>query len=295
MTASVFYQSASELATLTNTFSVSGTATDPDTVTLTVVTPSGTSTNYTYALAEVSKTATGVYTKDVGCSESGRWTYVWTGTGAASDVAAGTWEVFSTTLSQLYASLEEIKDARRVTDTVDDAAFLSRITRASRAIDVHCLGQGNHFYLDSAASARIYRTAGNVNRARDGEVIVVDDIGSSSGLVVEVGDGTTWTAVTDYTVEPDNALARGRSATALRRTYGLWSTCLFVRVTALWGWPTVPANVKEATFLLANRRFMRRDSPEGVVGWADQGPVRISRYDSDIEDLLTPYAKDGFA
>lgn len=295
MTASVFYESSSELATLTNTFSVSGTPTDPTTVSLTVTTPSGTTTTYTYALGQVTKTGTGAYTKDVACTEDGLWIYVWTGTGAASDVVAGTWQVFTTNLSQIYAGLEELKDARRVTDTVDDAAFLTRLWRASRAIDVRCRGEGGHFYLDSSATTRTYRTRGRVTRDSDGELLLVDDIGSTTGLVVEVGDGTTWTAVTDYTAEPENALARGHAITALRRTYGYWCTVPRVRVTAPWGWPAAPANVSEATWLLANRRFMRRDSPEGVAGWSDQGPIRVSRFDSDIEDLLQPYVLDGLA
>jgi hypothetical protein len=295
MTATVFYESASELATLTNTFSVNGTPTDPTTVSLTITTPSGTATTYTYAAGQITKSATGVYTKDVACSENGLWIYVWTGTGTASDVVAGTWQVFTTDLSRIYAGLEELKDARRVTDTVDDAAFLTRLWRASRAIDVRCRGEGGHFYRDSSATARTYRTRGRVTRDRDGELLLVDDIGSTTGLVVEVGDGTTWTAVTDYFTEPENALARGHAITALRRDYGCWCTNTRVRITAPWGWPTVPANVSEATWLLANRRFMRRDSPEGVAGWSDQGPIRVSRFDSDIEDLLGPYVLDGLA
>jgi hypothetical protein len=295
MTASVFYESASELATLTNTFSVSGTATDPTTVSLTITTPSGTATTYTYALGQITKTATGVYTKDVACSEDGLWIYVWTGTGTASDVVAGTWQVFTTSLQTIYASLEELKDARRISDTVDDAALLTRLERASRAIDVRCRGEGGHFYPDASATARQYRTRSRVTRDRDGELLLVDDISSTTGLIVEVGDGTTWTAVTDYFEEPENAVARGHAITALRRNYGYWCTTSRVRVTALWGWPAVPANVREATWLLANRRFMRRDSPEGVAGWSDQGPIRVSRFDSDIEDLLQPYVLDGLA
>jgi hypothetical protein len=66
------------------------------------------------------------------------------------------------------------------------------------------------------------------------------------------------------------------------------------RITARWGWPAVPDDIAQATLLLANRRFMRVDSPEGVAGWNDQGPVRVSRFDPDIEDLVGPYVLPGF-
>jgi hypothetical protein len=290
VTADVFYESGSEFATLTNTFSVDGTPTDPTTVSLTVTAPSGTSTTYTYAAAEITKVSTGVYTKDIACTEDDLWVYVWTGTGAASDVAAGTWRVFTVALGTIYASLEELKDARRITDTVDDAALLTRLQRASRAIDKRC---GRRFYADSSASARTYRTRGRVTRSDDGELLLVDDVSSTTGLVVEVGDGTSWTAVTDYFTEPDNAIVRGAAIEALRRDLGRWSTCRRARITAAWGWPAVPANISEATLLLANRRFMRRDSPEGVAGWSDQGPVRVSRFDPDIEDLVQDYLLPG--
>src|SRR4051812_44284747 len=105
MSVPVFYESSSELATLTNTFSVAGVATDPTTVSLTVTTPTGPATTYTYAGGTITKTGTGVFTKDIPCSEDGLWTYSWTGTGAASDVVDGTWNVFPAERWQHYTSL----------------------------------------------------------------------------------------------------------------------------------------------------------------------------------------------
>lgn len=70
------------------TFAVSGTNTDPTTVTLKLLAPGGTTaTSYTYALGEVTKSATGVYYKDVTCSTTGTWYYRWIGTGTAAGVA----------------------------------------------------------------------------------------------------------------------------------------------------------------------------------------------------------------
>jgi len=71
------------------TFAVGGTDTDPTTVTLKVKSPSAVTTSYTYALSEVTKSATGVYYKDLGPTilTAGTWWYRWIGTGAAAGVA----------------------------------------------------------------------------------------------------------------------------------------------------------------------------------------------------------------
>jgi hypothetical protein len=195
--------------------------------------------------------------------------------------------------SNLYADLEELKRARKVTDTNDDVDLTAALQRASRALDERCRGLGGHFYADSVASARGYYTADDAYYTRKGEVLAVDDISSAAGLVVEVGDGTTWVTVTGYDLAPDNALVKGRAVEGLIRPLGCWSTSPRVRVTALWGWPAVPDNIAQATLLLANRRFMRRNSPEGVAGWADQGAIRVSRFDPDIEDLVADYVLPG--
>jgi hypothetical protein len=189
-----------------------------------------------------------------------------------------------------YAELAELKDMRQVTGNEADEALQKRLTRASRAIDDRT---GRRFYADGSVSARSYRTSGRVVAGDDGELLLVDDISTTTGLIVEVGDGTSWNAVTDYLTDPENAIVRGRAIEALIRDCGRWSTRR-VRVTAAWGWPAVPDGIVEATLLLANRRFMRRDSPEGVSGWASEGAVRVSRFDPDIEDLIEPFLKPGF-
>jgi hypothetical protein len=66
---------------------VGGTNTDPTTVTLKVQDPSGVEDTYTYALGQVTKSAAGVYYRDVAVDEKGVWHYRWIGTGtvAAAD------------------------------------------------------------------------------------------------------------------------------------------------------------------------------------------------------------------
>jgi hypothetical protein len=78
---------------LANLFYVDGTLTDPTTVTLTVTDPSAAATVYTYP-ADITKSSTGSYYKDVAVAEDGVWGYTWTGTGLAADVADGTFTVW---------------------------------------------------------------------------------------------------------------------------------------------------------------------------------------------------------
>ena len=66
---------------ITGTFSVAGTATDPDTVTLTVRNPAGLETSYIYAAAQISRVSAGVYYANVSLDKAGRWIYKWEGTG----------------------------------------------------------------------------------------------------------------------------------------------------------------------------------------------------------------------
>lgn len=58
--------------------------TDPSTVTVKVQDESGAESDYTYALAEVTKDGTGQYHKDIYPDKAGTWYYRWEGTGPAT-------------------------------------------------------------------------------------------------------------------------------------------------------------------------------------------------------------------
>lgn len=70
-------------------FTVSDTLTDPSTITLKTLDPAGTTSTYTYALAEVTKSGTGVYYKDVNFDKEGTWYWKWIGTGTVAAVDEG--------------------------------------------------------------------------------------------------------------------------------------------------------------------------------------------------------------
>lgn len=133
-----------DTVTLTNTFAVAGTATDPTTISLVVTDPSGNADTYTYAGATITKSATGIYTKNITADEAGIWSYTWTGTGTASDVASSSFvveplaPVAADTLDVL--TLLEAKTAVGIaaTDTATDTDLAQKITAVSRRLDRLC-------------------------------------------------------------------------------------------------------------------------------------------------------------
>ncbi|MFD5425212.1 head-tail connector protein [Streptomyces sp. NPDC127084] len=193
-----------------------------------------------------------------------------------------------------YADLATLKLSLNIEtdDTSRDTLLNNALASASRSIDA---STGRRFYLDSPATARTYRTSGRVVCNAEGERLLVDDIGSSTGLIVETGSGGSWSPVTDYETAPDNALVRGRAITSLLRASGTWGYgSTRVRVTARWGWPAVPDEIEQATLLQAARLYRRKDSPEGVTGSAEWGVVRLSRRDPDVWNLIEHYIVPGF-
>ena len=213
----ITYEIVDDAITLTYTLGVTAT------VTLAVTKPDGTVSNPT-----PTESPTGVYTAVLLLDQAGTWLYKFKATGAATDAEDGYFFVEAAVAANMYATVGQLKARFGISDSIDDDLIRHTIRSASRAIDDEC---GRRFYLDIAATARQYRTASAFWES-DGEVLLIDDIGNLTGVVVEVGDGTTWTAVTNYATEPFNASVQGRPVRKLRRTMNNWSTSRQVRVTA---------------------------------------------------------------
>lgn len=177
-------------------------------------------------------------------------------------------------------------------DTTRDALLNKAMAAASRGIDEAC---GRRFWLDTNAVQRTFRPRGRVVREDDGALLLVDDIGSLTGLVVESGSGASFSPVTGYETSPDNALLDGQPITGLLKVNGTWGTATSrIRVTARFGWPAVPDAIAEAALIQAARLYKRKDSPEGVMSSAEWGVVRLSRRDPDVWGLIEPFILPGF-
>ncbi|MFK0155376.1 phage gp6-like head-tail connector protein [Streptomyces sp. NPDC090493] len=195
-----------------------------------------------------------------------------------------------------YATRDELKNQLGIetSDTSRDTLLDKALTAASRGID---RATGRRFWLDDTLTARTYRLHQRIVCEEDGNVLLVDDIGDATGMTVESASssGGTYTAVTGYDTTPDNALIEGYPITGLLRPNSIWGTSFTrIRVTARFGWPAVPDDVAEACLIQASRLFKRKDSPEGVMGSAEWGVVRLSRRDPDVWNLIEPYIMPGF-
>ena len=193
-----------------------------------------------------------------------------------------------------YGDLPTLKEKLGIEadDATRDTLLTSALASASRGIDKLT---GRRFWLDPSAVQRTYRLPGRVVCDIDGDLLLVDDIGSTAGLVVETGTGTSFTALTGYETSPDNALADGEPITGLRRVNGTWGSAINrVRITARFGWPAVPADIAEAALIQASRLYKRKDSPEGIIGSAEWGVRNLSRRDPDVWALIEPFLLTGF-
>lgn len=184
-----------------------------------------------------------------------------------------------------YATVAELRVHLNNTTVPSDGELLDKLNAASRRVD---RDTGRRFYLDLATSAKTYQLTHDTK-------LIVDDIGTTTGLVVQVGNGTSWSTVDSgqYRLLPENNLTEGRAANVIERINSCWPLGYspLVQVTAKWGWPTVPDEIKAATLLVAARLYRRKGSPEGVSGSPETGLTYVSRYDPDYDWLIASYVK----
>ena len=197
-----------------------------------------------------------------------------------------------------YATLSDVKNALRITDTVDDSLLEISIEAASREIDGFC----ERVFTQSTAT-RIYRPT-------DAFTVDLDDLQTVTTLKTDTdGDGvfdTTWSTA-DYQLNPLNGIAGG--ITTPYTTLKAVGSYLFpiyeprnvnsqeasIQIAGVWGWPSIPTAVKQACIILSMRQFKRYDSPTGVMGFGDLGVMRVGRVDPDVEKLLMPFRRMSFA
>jgi len=190
----------------------------------------------------------------------------------------------------LYASSSDIKAALRITDSVDDSLIAVAGSAASDLIDRHC-----------------ERTFGTVSATRyfapaDNYLLPVDDLAGTAITVYSstAANGTydtTWTAA-DYQMEPSTSAGITVPYTRIRAV----GNYLFpfadgentVKITGVYGWPSVPPAIVQAAIIQASRLFKRFDSPLGVAGVSDIGVMRVSRgLDPDVAQLVAPFKRIG--
>lgn len=207
-----------------------------------------------------------------------------------------------------YATLAEIRSelgSYESADTGDDSKLEMSVEAASRMIDGWC---GQRFWIDTTATARTFAPSDSygldlVNDAVDGDGT---GIATTTGLVIKLDEtdsgtyDTTLTSGTDYLLRPTNAAvvspARPYTQIALTGTNYLFSRSSYgralVEITAKWGWPAVPTDVKKACLIQAIDLFKSKDAAFGVAGSSDLGLMRVnSGLHRIARALLEPYRR----
>jgi hypothetical protein len=188
-----------------------------------------------------------------------------------------------------YCTLADVKNALRITDTIDDTLIENSINAASRMIDQYC---NRYFYSGSAGEVRYYK-------ANDGFVCWIDDCQTITEVKTSSTDpliyDTTWDSG-DYQVLPANRWANGAyyPITGLTATdnylFPVWADIALVKVTGTFGWSSVPDPIKFACIIQSSRLFKRLESPLGVAGVSDLGIMRVgSSIDGDVAQLINPF------
>lgn len=191
-----------------------------------------------------------------------------------------------------YTTLNDVKIALNLEDSMDNAAIELAIATASRMIDDYC---GRFFYSDgtSIAPATRYYSPQNAWKLVTDDFVSISEIATDD--VFDRNYSTVWVA-SDFMLEPVNNPSRGWPMHELLAV-GSYIFPEFlpqsVRVKGVFGWSAVPFEVKTAAKIQASRLFLRNQSPFGIAGNTDMGTVRLAaKLDADVEALLRPLRKN---
>jgi hypothetical protein len=190
-----------------------------------------------------------------------------------------------------YCTLAELKASLAITDSTDDAALEAAITAVSRNIDDLT---NRFFYSDGTTTATViyYYTPTTSHKLSTDDFVSISEVAEDTN-----GDrtySTVW-ASTEYAYEPINnprngapyshILAFGTHAFPAQQTQS-------IRITGVFGWASVPAQVRQACLIQSSRVFNRNSSPFGIAGSPDLGTVRLSaRLDPDVQVLLNRFVR----
>lgn len=188
-----------------------------------------------------------------------------------------------------YCTLADIKASTKITDSVDDALLELAVESASRLIDTYT----QRYFYPGGTESRLFIP-------QDSYVTELDDLISLTTLETSDGDGfaVTFTA-SDFQLEPLNGEVDGIKPHPFTRVRAIGDFLFHVldqeatvRVTGVYGWPSVPTAVKQATIIQAARIFRRNDSPLGIAGFGEMGAIRVGvQLDPDVKHLIDVYRK----
>jgi len=186
-----------------------------------------------------------------------------------------------------YVTLAEFKAAIEIADTVDDADLQRALDSATQWIDYYT---GRTFTTTSATSSPKYFLP------HDTDQLDVPDLSSVTALAIDtVGDESFTVSLDpeDYDLLPLNLVPGTGGYTEIRLKATAPSHFIpgyQVRVTAFWGFGSIPAAVQQACILVANRYFQRLSVPFSMWEAPQTGELAtLTARDEDVVNLLAPY------
>lgn len=196
-------------------------------------------------------------------------------------------------VSDPLASVADYAQVYPNANSDNQTELLSQLTAVSRYIEFMC---GQQFTKDAAAVARVYRPTRASSQLWLGENL------STTPTLLQLdtdGDGTYATTISssDYELWPTNA-ALGAEAKPYRRidlaewgTYTSFTASQRVKVTAVWGWASVPVAVRQACIQLT--AILRIESPRATSSIDELGRVigMSPQARGIVDDLLSAYPR----
>lgn len=181
-----------------------------------------------------------------------------------------------------YVTRTEFKDVLDITSTEEDNWIDRCLNAASRAVERRS-GWPTFWKTDSAVERTIDVTRRVVpvrtSQWQFAKVLLRDGIASATGFLVS--------GFSSPVLMPEDAIDDGTPADAIRLPWGSgFGSYGTLTVTAVWGWPDVPDDIKWAVQMQAHRFYRRKGSPEGIAGSAEWGLTRIPALDPDVLAIL---------
>lgn len=192
-----------------------------------------------------------------------------------------------------YVTRAQLKSRLEIPNA--DTQFDDELDTAREAASRCCDGY-KHTRFYPTVETRTYTPTGWT------DALPIDDLSELTTLTLDFdGDGTyetTWTAGTEFFLQPENYVADGVPANKLvlnefvrnGNNCGRWPRYRqSVRVAGTFGWAETPANVVEAAALIAVRLFKRRETPYAIMSVIAAEAVaaaRLGNIDPDAKNLL---------
>lgn len=179
-------------------------------------------------------------------------------------------------LDNCYGTMTELQAALNITN--DEFRLEIAGNAAARQIDAHTGWTRHGFWLDSTVVTKTFHADDNLC------LYIPEGIGDTTGLVVKtdtVDNGTYATTLTinsNFVLEPSNAALEypARPYTEVRIVdyvgsfFPAWQSGRpGIQVTAKFGWPAVPVDVKHAWLDQSIYLYNSKDAPFGAIQFGE--------------------------